>query len=1052
MLKRSAALCFATCVLAGLWLCSSAMASDSGWDVVGFFAPTNLAPGGNGTLELYVYDPSPRNKFGEVLTDTLPSGVVATDGSPNCSGTTVVTCELEELGAGEPLAIGIPVTVDPGVRVGSEGVDRVTVSGGGVAPASDSIPVKFSSTPAEPGFSLFDGWFSTSEGLIDTQAGSHPFQMTLAFAFNNDGSEPAGGGPRGLNVDLPPGLLTDTDAVPQCERAQLDTETTEPYKQGECPLSTVVGEETMVLAGREPVTVPVYNMAPPVGAAAELGFTVLSTHVLIDASVPGGSAGAGLVEHFDMLPQADVLFDALTLWGTPDEETVGNSLHPRRGGQPSDAPLASFLTLPTSCGPKPLEFSASMAGTWENPDTSVTADFGVHDSQHVPVGLSGCGQLGFAPTVTAAPDTAHADTPAGFTVQLAEPQEGLSTTGILTVSDLGDTTVALPPGMAVNPGRLAGLEACQPAEAGLGSEAPPSCPAASVIGEAEIETPLVKNPLKGSVYVLASSPPAIELLVAVVGEGVNLKFPATLRLNEATGQMTLALDETPELALASLKISFAGGAHAAFVTPLTCGVYTMGTDFSPASSPFVEDVLRTDSFAVQSGPGSAPCGAPSFDPVMTAGSSTDQAGGYGSFSVLLEREDGQQRISSLQFKLPPGLLGMIGGVSLCGEPQAAEGSCPQASQIGHAVLGAGPGPYPLFIPQPGKPAPAIYLTGPYQGAPYGLSIVLPLQAGPFDLGTRVIRAGVEVDPQTGQLVVTLGALPDVVEGIPLDLRTISMILNRPEFIFNPTDCAPADVSGSVSSVEGVTAAVETHFQLGSCQALKFGPHLELSTRAKTSKTEGASLAAKLSYPAEAPAVNEAESQANIQALKLQLPKQLTLRHATLAGDCSTQIFQGNPASCPAGSVVGHATALTPVFEGVLSGPVYLVARAGQALPSLELVLQGAGITLEVTGSLASKAGVSTGAFEQIPDMPFSSLEIAFPEGQHSLLVANGSLCKTKLAVAGELVAQNGAVLKQSTKLVVNGCMKSEVKHKKKSKGRKRTKAKRQGREHKRGAA
>jgi hypothetical protein len=1038
MVRRCAVLCFAMCVLAGSWICQSAMASDLGWNVVGYFAPTNLEPGGSGALELYVYDSSPRNRSEIVLTDTLPEGVVATGGSPGCSGVTVVTCEIGEVSAGEPLSITIPVAVEAGVRVGSEGVDRVAVGGSGLAPASDNIPVKFSSIPAEPGFSLFDGWFSASEGVLDSQAGSHPFQLTLAFAFNNDGSEPAGGGPMGLNVDLPSGLLTDTDAVPQCERGQLDNETTEPYKPGECPLATAVGEETMVLAGQEPVTVPVYNMVPPPGVAAELGFTVLSTHVLIDASVP--SRGTGLVEHFSKLPEADVLFDALTLWGTPDEETVGQSLNPRRGGLPSTAPMVSFLTLPTSCG-APLVFSASLAGTWDNPSLTAAAGFSAHDSQQTPVGLGGCGQLGFAPTVSVAPDTGHADTPAGLTVQLAEPQEGLSATGVLTVSDLKNSTITLPSGMAVNPGLLASLHACQANEAGLGSSSAPSCPASSVIGEAQVETGLVRNALKGNIYVLASNPPTIQLLIAVSGEGINLKFPATLRLDESTGQMTLVLNELPELAVSQLKIAFGGGAHAAFVTPLACGVYTSSAVFSPASSPFVEDVLRTQSFTVQSGPGGEPCGAAPFDPVMSAGSSTDQAGGYGNFSLLVERGDGQQRVSSLQVKLPPGLLGMIASVPLCGEPQAAEGTCSQTSLIGHAVLGAGAGPYPLYFPQPGKAAPAIYLTGSYQGAPYGLSIVLPLQAGPFDLGTYVLRGGVDVDPHTGQLSVVLGALPDVVRGIPLDLRTISFVFDRPGFMFNPTDCDPSAVSGLVSSVEGAAAPVESHFQLGSCQALKFEPHLVLSTQASTSKARSVSLDAKLTYPAESQAANEAESQANIQTLKLQLPKRMTLRHTTVVAACEAQIFEADPASCPAVSAIGHAVALTPVLAGALSGPVYLVARAGQAFPSLAVVLQGAGVTLDVMGSLAkSKTGVITGVLSGVPDMPFSSIELMLPEGEHSLLGSSAGLCGAKLVVPSELVGQNGAVLEQSIKLPVSGCHKSKTKRKKsKKKGKSRRK-------------
>ncbi len=307
-------------------------------------------------------------------------------------------------------------------------------------------------------------------------------------------------------------------------------------------------------------------------------------------------------------------------------------------------------------------------------------------------------------------------------------------------------------------------------------DGPPSCPAASKVGTDEIATPLLANKLKGNVYVLQNNPPELQLLVAASGEGVNLKLIGTVHLNEQTGQLTTTFKGTPQdpgtpdAPLTEFSLSFSGGAQAALVTPPTCGVYSSTADFVPWASPFVESALLQSSFQITSGPDGSGVGACTgplpFTPNMTAGATTDQAGGYTDFTMLLSRADGQQRIEKLQFKTPEGLLGMIAKVPLCPEPQAAQGTCSSASQIGHTVAEVGPGPYPFVIPEPGAPPAPIYLTGPYQGAPFGLSIAVPVVAGPFNLGTEVIRAKIEVDPHTSQITISTTAFPKDGEGHP----------------------------------------------------------------------------------------------------------------------------------------------------------------------------------------------------------------------------------------------------------------------------------------------
>ncbi len=687
----------------------------------------------------------------------------------------------------------------------------------------------------------------------------------------------------------------------------------------------------------------------------------------------------------------------------------------------------------------------------------------IHNAGDTPVGFTGCNRLAhFNPAIEIAPDTSQADTPAGLTATVKVPQ-GVNPETLAT-SGLKDTTVVLPEGIVVNPGQATGLAACQPAQENIapGTEAgeseafdgPPSCPAASKVGEDEISTPLLPDRLKGNVYVLQSNPPELKLLVAASADGVNLKLIGTVHLNPVTGQLTTTFENTPDAPLSEFKLAFSGGAQAALVTPPVCSVYTSAgkytsnADFTPWSTPLVEDALQESSFLINSGPNGTPCSNPlPFSPVMTAGSTTDQAGGYTDFSLLLQRGDGQQRVQSLQFKTPEGLSGMISKVPLCPEPQAALGTCSSASQIGHTVVGAGPGPYPLFIPEAGQPPAPIYLTGGYKGAPYGLSIVVPIHAGPFTLETQVVRAKIEVDPHTAQLTITTDSLPTIVSGIPADLRSINAVIDRPGFMFNPTNCSPMSFSGTATSTQGATAPISSHFQVGSCQSLTFKPNFQVSTAGSTSKANGASLTAKIVYPTIPLGANQASSQANIASVKVDLPKQLPSRLTTLQKACTNAQFEANPAGCPAASLVGHATVITPILPVPLTGPAYFVSHGGEAFPSLIVVLQGYGVTVDLVGTtFISKAGITSSTFKTTPDVPFSSFELVLPQGKFSALTSNlpakdhYSFCGQKLSMPTAFTGQNGAVIHQSTPISVTGCPKT-----KKAKAKKHKKAKKAGR-------
>jgi hypothetical protein len=309
--------------------------------------------------------------------------------------------------------------------------------------------------------------------------------------------------------------------------------------------------------------------------------------------------------------------------------------------------------------------------------------------------------------------------------------------------------------------------------------------------------------------------------------------------------------------------------------------------------------------------------------------------------------------------------------------------------------------------------------------------VVPLHVGPFTLPTQRVRAKIEVDPHTAQLTITTEPLPQVVAGVPTDLREIDSVIERPEFMVNPTNCDPSSFSGTAYGTPppgvggpGASAAISSHFQVGACRSLEFAPQFSVSTSGKTSRADGSSLTAKVSYP-DVPQGTDAD----IALVKVELPKQLPSRLTTLQKACTAAQFEANPAGCPAASFIGHAVVHTPLLPVPLEGPAIFVSHGGEAFPNLTLVLQGDGVTIDLVGStFISKAGITSSTFKTVPDAPFSMFELTLPEGPYSALTTDGNLCTSKLAMPTEFVAQNGAEIHQNTKIAVTGCPKKATKH------------------------
>ncbi len=880
-----------------------------------------------------------------------------------------------------------------------------------------------------------------SNGTIDTQAGSHPYDYAVHFELKTqENGETEGGELRDVVADLPPGFFGNLKALPQCSQQEFEGAVPQ------CSGATQVGVLRTDVVETGEIYGPIYNLAPPPGVAAEIGFKSTGLISLQYASVRSES-GYGLSVISPNLP-VPVIDVSETIWGTPSapghdaERFCFNSENKRvTGCSATGVAQQAFLTLPTSCASAPeatLSFDSTLdLGTFVG-ETVHAVDAGGN-----PAPMTNCEAVPFSPSVTAAPTSSSADSSGGLNFLLGLPNQGLLDPSGIAESEPVRTEVLLPQGVTVNPSAAIGLGACTPAQyaaASARSAAGEGCPESSKIGTLIAQSPLLEEPIEGSVYLATphdnpfNSLLALYIVAKAPQRGVLIKQAGEVTADPSTGQLVTTFDGLPPLAYSSFDFTLRAGPRAPLTTPATCGTYTTVTKLYPFSAP-TQAVERDSSFSITSGGGGGACpageaGEPNA-PSLQAGTATPLAASYSPFVLKLSREDGSQRLAALNVTLPPGLTGKIAGVPECSDAQLAtaaarsgfgEGaveqsspSCPASSELGTVTVGAGSGT-PIFV---GGHA---YLAGPYKGAPFSLAIVTPAIAGPFDLGVVVVRSALFINPETAQVTVKSDPLPTILEGIPLDIRSIALSISRPEFMLNPTSCETLTLSGQAISTTGQTAPLSNRFQAGGCSGLAFKPSLTATTQAKASRSNGASLTVKIAAK---------PGEANIRKVNLELPVKLPSRLSTLQKSCTAAQFNANPAGCPPDSVIGSGVAHTPILQTPLSGPAYLVSHGGAAFPDVEFVLQaderGGTVEIVLDGGTQIKNGITHSNFETVPDAPISSFESVFPEGPHSILAAvlpasaNYNLCGQALLMPTKLTGQNGAVVKQSTPIEVTGC-------------------------------
>jgi hypothetical protein len=977
------------------------------------------------------------------ITDTLPPGLFpgSNPAKDNISSKSTAGTESPCAVAGQTLTCSYSGTVYPGgwIRLnlavstgsfadGETVTDTATISGGGAPPATVSTQTTIS--PAIPAFDFLPGanGFGASatdpDGSASSQAGSHPQQITLHFNFptapiaGSTHSVPGIAGTlRELKLDLPAGLVVNPAATPvRCTEAQLEN--------GPCPDASQVGivDVPEVGAGSiSPNPVGLFNVVPPPGVAAEFGFQTANTTFHVAGGVrPGGEPGgytltSSTPNALAILPIADA---AVELWGSPSDPSHNTSRGQCAQAEgPTACPVtptaAPFLSMPTSCTGQVT--AVVHADQWEDLGDFHDRSATFADVNGNPTAVTGCNRLGFAPTLQARPTTSQGDSPSGLSADLHIPQT--NSLESLATAHLRKAVVTLPAGLTLNPSSANGLEACSSAQIGIdpGSGAAnanqPACPDAAKIGAVEVDSPLVPDPLVGSVYVAKPFDNPFDSLLAIYvtvedpATGTLIKLAGHVEPNPDTGQLVTTFDNNPQLPFTDFKLSFFAGPGGVLRTPAVCGTYSTTSQMTPWSAPESgPPTTPSDTYQI-SGSCSASVSSEPNKPEFEAGTVSPIAGKYTPFVIRLRREDGSQQFSQVTLTPPPGFTGRLAGIPYCsdaalaaaasksGNEEKASPSCSDASKVGAVHVAAGAGPAPYWTQG------TAYLAGPYKGAPLSMAIVTPATAGPYDLGTVVTRVALHVNPVSAQITADADPIPSILEGIPLDVRQVNVSLDRNQFTRTGTSCEPMSVSGTLLSTLGQSAALTNPFQLGNCANLGFKPKLSLRLIGQVRRGGDPALRAQLTMP---------EGGANIGKAVVALPHSEFLDQAHIKTICTRVQFNeggGNGERCPPASVYGHARAITPLLDSPLEGPVYL-RSSSHNLPDLVAALNGQ-IDVVLDGRVDSIHGGIRTTFEAVPDQPVSKFVLTMEGGKKGLLENSTNICKGTHSASASFDSQSG---------------------------------------------
>ena len=1054
-------------IVAGLLFWSSAAPASAVvvWNLDIHHNETNFPPGGTAEYWFDVSNVGDSPSVGAVsLNIKLPPGVTRAlirnadfSGSawscPGVSGTSTFTCTT-----GGPVprhtvnrALIVKVNVAPGAS--GDVFASATLSGGGAASVVDAELTRIDPEPA--GFGIVPGSFEADffegNGITTVrQAGAHPDLATFAFDFNTV-SDPLDGEPdqkaeaeavRNLRVALPEGFVGDPTAVGQCTPAELTVD--------RCPPSSQVGRVDLAAypLGKDFTALSrgVFNMAAPKGVIADLAFVYAGAPIHVEASLDPSTNYAVRTTVSNVTEALPPFHQKLTIWGTPADPTHDSercesfdNVIDTSAECPSPLPEEPFLTTPSDCEADNV-ITLSKYDSWQN-----TGVFGPDIPYELRGRFTGCENVPFEPSIELTPTNTKADTPTGLDVTVAVEQN--SDPDGIAASPLKEAVVTLPEGMTTNPSTADGLGACSEAQIALGTDDEVECPSNAKIGTAELITPVLPDPVSGSVYLAeqgnkgpeqGSNPFDSMLAMYLVLEdedlGLLVKLPGKITTDPETGQLTTTFSDNPQLPFSELNLSLKDGSRAPLVNPPTCGTKTVEAEMSPWARP-TEIATASDTFEITQPAGGGPCPAAveerPFDPTLTAGVPDPTAAGSSPFVLKLTRTDGTQEFKTLDVATPEGLTAVLKSASQCPEAEIAANACPESSKVGSSTVGTGAGTNPFFVE-----GGSVYLAGPYDPdgagsepeAPLSLDIQVPAIAGPFDLGIVNVRAAIYVDPRTAQITVASDPIPFILEGIPLHVRDIRVAINRPGFMVSPTDCGQKQVASSVTAYSGATATPSSPFAVSNCAALDFAPRLDLSYpggKKQTKRNAHPPLKAKLqidhpagSFDPDTP--DAGASQANIASVQVTLPKGTLLDQNSPAFTDVCTRPQYAAASCPAVSQIGTAKAFSPLLAEPLEGPVYLKTSDNQ-LPDLAADLDGI-VEIDLFGRIDQSDSRIRNTFDIVPDVPVSSFKLKLNGGKAGVLANSKTICKSKTLqrVRVTMIAQNDSRISQN-QLIKSGC-------------------------------